>query len=64
MIDKRVIYNREPVHYCKHCLSLKVLRMSKGSDECYCDACGSTDIETTDIFTWKARYRARYKKDF
>lgn len=63
-MDAKTLYNREPVYYCKHCLSLKVLRMSIKSDDCYCDECGSTDIMSTDIYTWKSMYRNRYKKDF
>lgn len=54
-------YNEEPVFYCTHCLSLKIKGL-EGYD--YCDDCGGTDIETTDIFTWRQMYKDRYGKDF
>lgn len=55
-------YNLEPVYYCTHCLSLKVLSLDPYVD--YCDDCGSTDIESTDIFTWRRMYKERFGKDF
>lgn len=55
-------YNAEPVHYCTHCLSLRVKILDSYVD--YCDNCGSTDIEETDIFTWQDMYRKRFGKDF
>ena len=42
--EKQSEYNLEPVLYCKHCLSLKVLSVPKMEDSDYCDDCGSTDI--------------------
>jgi hypothetical protein len=55
-------YNAEPVFYCTHCLSLRVKALDSYVD--YCDNCGCTDIETTDIFTWREMYRKRFGKDF
>ena len=55
-------YNEEPVFYCTHCLSLRVKALDSYVD--YCDNCGSTDIETTDIFTWREMYRKRFGRDF
>lgn len=55
-------YNKEPVFYCAHCLSLRVKELDSYVD--YCDNCGSTYIETTDIFTWREMYRKRFGKDF
>lgn len=54
-------YNKEPVYYCKHCLSLKII----GDEQFeYCDDCGSTDVESTDIFTWLKMYKEKYNKEF
>lgn len=55
-------YNAEPVFYCTKCLSLRVLSLDEYLD--YCDDCGSTDIATTDIFTWRKMYKDRYGRDF
>lgn len=30
----------------------------------YCDECGSSDIEQTDIETWRDLYRKRYGFDY
>ena len=54
-------YNSEPVYYCNKCLSLKI--MSFGNND-YCDDCGNTDIETTDIESWKKLYKNKYGKEF
>lgn len=59
--DKKKEYNEEPVYYCKNCLSLNILTFENTD---YCDSCGSTSIDTTDIETWKKEYRNKYKKDF
>lgn len=55
-------YNKEPVFYCTHCLSLRIKELEPYLD--YCDHCGSTDIDTTDIYTWQKMYRERFGKDF
>lgn len=55
-------YNSEPVFYCKKCLSLKILALDSSTD--YCDVCGSTDIETTHIETWREMYKNKYGKEF
>lgn len=52
-------YNREPVYYCKECLSLKVRDVE---DLMFCDDCGSTDIGETDIFTWEQMVKERDEK--
>lgn len=47
---KTAEFDEEPVYYCKHCHSLKII----GDDFfSFCDNCGSTDIDSTDIFTWE-----------
>lgn len=55
-------YNSEPVYYCPHCLSLRIKILDDYID--YCDDCGCTDVETTDIFTWRRMYKERFGKDF
>lgn len=55
-------YNAEPVYYCSHCLSLKVIKVNDFID--CCDKCGSTDIQTTDIETWKSLYKEKYGEEF
>lgn len=52
-------YNDEPVLYCKHCLSLKI-RDAGLKDLTYCDDCGSTDIESDNIFKWEEKYQNKY----
>ena len=53
-------YNRIPVHYCKECLSLKIMRVAGMEDACYCDDCGSTNIEKTSIDEWEDLYKERH----
>ena len=55
-------FNKEPVFYCTKCLSLKIKSLNEDID--YCDDCGSTDIETTDIYTWEKMYKERFGKEF
>lgn len=57
-----VDYNSEPVYYCKKCLSLRVMTFEDGFD--YCDECGSTDIATAHIDSWKELYKNKYGKEF
>lgn len=61
-MNEKIDYNAEPVHYCKHCLSLRVMRMAGSDDLCYCDICGSTDIDTANIKVWDMMYRAHNNK--
>jgi ribosomal protein L37AE/L43A len=60
MSKSNIDYNAEPVHYCTHCLSLKVMRMAGMDELCFCDKCGSTDIDTANIKAWELMYQARY----
>lgn len=53
-------YNAEPVLYCSHCLSLKVLNVPYMPDSDYCDECGSTDIKETSIENWETLYKNKY----
>ena len=54
------IYNKEPVFYCKSCLSLKVRFIQSMQDSDYCDECGSTDIEQCSIEEWQKKYIKMY----
>ena len=55
-------YNSIPVYFCKNCLSLKIRVMGEYSE--YCDDCGSTDIETANIESWREMYKNKYGRDF
>lgn len=59
-MNQKIDYNEEPVYYCKHCLSLKIMRMAGDDNLCYCDDCGSTDIETANIAVWQMLHETRY----
>lgn len=56
-------YNNEPVYYCRDCLSL-LIKTVPNSNIDYCDVCGSTSIETTNIFNWENLYEQRYGHKF
>lgn len=55
-------YNSYPVSYCKHCLSLKIMTLE--GTRGYCDKCGCTDIEETNIEIWENIYREKYNRNF
>lgn len=57
-------YNSIPVHFCRICLSLKIINISGDKDLNYCPSCKDVAIGTTDIYTWKKLYKSKYKKDF
>lgn len=54
-------YNEVPVHCCRHCLSLKI-RIVDGTD--YCDECGSTEVDTTNILEWENMYKQKYGRNY
>lgn len=62
MIQTDSQYNNEPVYFCKHCLSLKIMSIS--SELCYCEDCGSTDILKENISNWENLYKTKYKVKF
>lgn len=67
MEGDKVDYNREPVFYCRHCLSLRIKSMDEEHDTeflDYCDDCGSTDIGQANIHDWEDMYRKKYGKNF
>ena len=55
-------YNAIPVVYCKNCLSLKIMVLNDNID--YCDKCGCTDTDSTDIESWREMYKKKYGKPF
>lgn len=52
-------YNEEPVHYCSDCLSLNI-KINTSLNLDYCSDCGSTYIESTNIFDWEEQYKNKY----
>lgn len=57
-------YNEEPVFYCTHCLSLRIMGVPGMEDLNYCDDCGITEVAQTDIITWKQMYKDKYGFDY
>lgn len=62
-------YNEVPVHYCKNCLSLAVLRLNAEENRVkygvdYCRECGSTIIGKTHIGVWEDMYKEEYDRTF
>ena len=55
--EKQYDYNSEPVEYCTKCLSLAI-RDVNGHP--YCDKCGCTQTDKTDIYTWEKKYGEVY----
>lgn len=64
MDNSKQEYNKEPVFYCKNCLSLKIKTVQVDSNLDYCDECGSTDIAQTSIEEWRDIYKNRYGTDY
>lgn len=64
MEDRKEEYNKVPVYYCKHCLSLKILSVPYMGDLDYCDECGATDIGKASIEEWQKLYKERYGVDY
>lgn len=51
-------YDKEPVYYCKKCLSLSIKTLHNVLD--YCDTCGSTEIGEVNIHDWEKMYINKY----
>lgn len=58
---EQIDYNEEPVCYCKHCISLAIKIITNVE---YCDTCGGTDIESTDIHTWNELYKNKHGVEY
>lgn len=57
-------FNKEPVFWCKKCLSLRIKTVPSMNGLDYCDDCGSTDVEKGDIDYWRTLYKERYGFDY
>ena len=57
----QINYNNEPLFYCKHCLSLAIKFVG---DVDYCEECGGTEIEQTDIHIWEEKYKKKYGVEY
>lgn len=55
--SKQLEYNSIPVHYCKHCLSLRIKGLESTEEFDYCDECGSLDIGQCSIEEWEELYK-------
>ena len=53
-------YNKEPIYYCKKCLSLKIgyVAVLEGSE--YCEDCNSTNIGKAPIEEWDKMFFNKY----
>lgn len=60
--NKKQEYNAEPVFYCEHCLSLKVMVLDQAIN--YCEDCGSTETQEAHIDEWDELYKNRYGKSY
>lgn len=58
-IQRKKKYDEEPVCYCKYCLSLKII---EEDGIVSCDACGSANVDMTDIETWEKLYEEKYRR--
>lgn len=54
--EKQSEYNKEPIYYCKNCLSLRIRNIPLIDQSDYCDECGSTNIEQCTIEEWEELY--------
>lgn len=64
MGENKETFNKEPVFYCKHCLSLRIKIVPEMGGLDYCDDCGATDINQTDIETWRQMYKDKFGFDY
>lgn len=60
-------YNAEPVHYCKHCLSLNIKELNKSQIH-VCGDCGNIhndkDSDGISIDEWNVLYTKEYGRPF
>jgi hypothetical protein len=57
-------YNNIPVFYCNDCLSLRIRNEAELGGTCYCDLCGSTSINESDIEEWENAYKDKHGVSF
>ena len=53
-------YNKEPVYYCKKCLSLKIGYVAVLESSEYCEDCNSTNIGKAPIEEWDKMFFNKY----
>ena len=56
-------YNDEPVFYCEKCMSLRIRFVNGLSNSEYCDNCGSTEINQSNIEDWRQQFKNKYGYD-
>lgn len=56
-------YNEEPVFYCEKCMSLRIRFVNGLSNSEYCDNCGSTEINQSNIEDWRQKFKDKYGYD-
>lgn len=56
-------YDSEPVTYCARCYSLKIKYEESIDSDC-CMECGCSDVKTSSIEEWEAKYKNRYGQDY
>lgn len=62
--EKKLEYNKEPVFYCKNCLSLRIRSIECLDNSEFCDECGSTNIEKCTIEEWENLYIQKFGHKF
>lgn len=60
-MSKEINYNKIPVHFCKTCLSLKILKLESSNVD-YCGKCGNTEISTSSLEVWEDLYKTKNGK--
>jgi len=56
---KKQEYNKEPVFYCKNCLSLNIKELEDIKLD-VCQECGNTNIEVSELDYWNKLYVQQY----
>lgn len=62
-LKEEVNYNDEPVFYCERCMSLRIRFVNGLSNSEYCDNCGSTEINQSNIEDWRQQFKDKYGYD-
>lgn len=62
-LKEDVNYNDESVFYCERCMSLRIRFVNGLSNSEYCDNCGSTEINQSNIEDWRQKFKDKYGYD-
>lgn len=57
-------YDKEPVYYCKRCLSLNIRQIPMVDNQFCCGDCGTVDLGTASIEEWEEMYNKKYGHNF